>query len=53
MNWLFYIALITGGYVASIYTWPWIRQKALGVQAEADGLRNRARDLEAAVRAKV
>jgi len=34
--------LIAVGYIASIYTWPWIRTKIIGVEAEADALRDRA-----------
>ncbi len=36
------IAAFVGGYVGSIYSWPWIRAKALGAEAEAAKLRDRA-----------
>lgn len=39
---IFDVLFIAGGYVASIYTWPWLRTKLLGAQAEADRLRARA-----------
>ena len=53
MNTLLYVALVIGGYVASIFTWPWVRKTAFGVQAEAENLRAKARDLEATVKAKL
>jgi hypothetical protein len=53
MNWLFYTILVAGGYAASIYTWPWVRKTYLGAAAEADRLRNRARDMDATLRAKL
>lgn len=34
-----------GGYVASIYTWPWIRTTVLGVEAEIGILRTRLNSL--------
>jgi hypothetical protein len=42
-----YIVLFAAGYAASICTWPWIRKTALGVQAEAQILRDKAKALEA------
>lgn len=39
-----------GGYIASIYSWPWVREKFNGAVAEAEVLRQRARDLEAKIR---
>jgi len=47
MTILFYTALVVAGYVSSIYTWPLIRQALLGVQAEAQSLRAKAKALEA------
>lgn len=48
------IAILTlaavGGYIASIFTWPKLRQTAVGVENEIDGLRAKARDLEATLR---
>lgn len=43
---LAYCAVFWGGYVASIYSWPWVRTQAIGAAAEATKLRQRARDLE-------
>ena len=34
--------LFAAGYAASIYTWPSIRTKIIGVEAEANALRDRA-----------
>lgn len=39
---LWIILAATGGYIASIYTWPAIRATVLGVEAEAKLLRDRA-----------
>lgn len=36
------IAIAVGAYAAAIFTWPWLRTKLLGAQAEADRLRARA-----------
>lgn len=36
------IAIAAGAYVVAIFTWPWLRTKLLGAQAEADRLRARA-----------
>jgi len=44
------LAATLGGYVASIFTWPWLRQAAVGIEAEIDDLRAKARDLEASLR---
>jgi hypothetical protein len=38
--------IAVGGYVASIYTWPWIRTTCLGINEEVSKLRNRIRKLE-------
>ena len=35
-----------GGYVASIVTWPRLRQAIVGIENEIDDLRARARALE-------
>jgi hypothetical protein len=35
-----------GGYVASVVSWPWIRERAIGAGAEIDRLRARAKVLE-------
>ena len=34
------------GYVASIYTWPRLRQSLVGIENEIDDLRRKARALE-------
>lgn len=36
------IIIAAGAYVASIYTWPWLRLKIVGAQAEAAALQVRA-----------
>lgn len=41
------------GFVVSIYTWPWLRKLWLGATEEAERLRQKARDIEAAVRSKL
>ncbi len=45
-----YVALFAGGYVASIYSWPWVRKVVSGAEAEALRLRDRAREIEAKIR---
>jgi hypothetical protein len=35
-----------GGYAASVVSWPWIRERAIGAGAEINGLRERAKALE-------
>ena len=42
------IGLLVAGYVASIYTWPWLRTKLQGAQAEITALEARAAALKAA-----
>lgn len=42
-------ALLAGGYAASIYTWPWLRTKLQGAQAEITALEARAASLKAAL----
>ncbi len=42
-------ALLAGGYAASIYTWPWLRTKVQGVEAEVKALTARADALKAAL----
>lgn len=36
------IAAFVGGYVASIFSWPWIRTAFIGAEAEYEKLRARA-----------
>lgn len=43
-----YIVMLAGGYTASIYTWPWLRTKLQGVEAEIKALQARADTLKAA-----
>jgi hypothetical protein len=40
----------TGGYAASVYSWPRIRAAAIGAAAEIDQLRARAKALEDAIK---
>jgi hypothetical protein len=40
------IAGFAGGYAASVYSWPWIRERAIGAAAEISRLRARAKALE-------
>lgn len=47
---VFDVLFIAGGYVAAIYTWPWLRTKFIGAEAEAAKLRARAADVIAKVR---
>lgn len=43
-------ALLTAGYVASIYSWPRIRIWINGISTEAADLRQKAAQLEAKLR---
>lgn len=36
--WLLDVLMVVGGYAASVYTWPWIRTKFTGVEAEISSL---------------
>jgi hypothetical protein len=47
---IFDIVFLAVGYVASIYTWPWIRTKIGGATAEYDRLRERADSIINAVK---
>jgi hypothetical protein len=40
------VAGFAGGYAGSIYSWPWIRERAIGASAEIAKLRARAKVLE-------
>jgi hypothetical protein len=44
------ILAFAGGYVASMYSWPWLRTQAIGASAEITALRARARALEDSIR---
>ena len=44
------LATAAAGYVASIFTWPRLRQGLVGVENEIDDLRAKARALETALR---
>lgn len=46
------IVVFAAGYVASIYSWPWLRTHAQGAVTEINSLRQRAADLEAKLRGK-
>lgn len=35
------VAIFAGGYVASIFSWPWLRLKMIGAQAEYEKLKER------------
>ncbi len=45
-----FIAGFAGGYAASIWSWPWIRTRAIGAGAEISRLRVRAKALEDRIR---
>jgi hypothetical protein len=38
------------GYTASVYSWPWIRARAIGAGAEINQLRARAKALEDSIK---
>lgn len=44
------LAAGTAGYAVSIFTWPRLRQAAVGIENEIDDLRSKARALEATLR---
>jgi hypothetical protein len=46
------IFVAVGAYVASIYTWPWLRTKLVGIEAEVKALEARAQALKTAVTGK-
>lgn len=39
-------------YVAAIYTWPWLRTKLMGVEAEVEALLARAEALKKSITGK-
>jgi outer membrane murein-binding lipoprotein Lpp len=45
------VIIFAAGYVASIYSWPAIKQRINGVTAEAADLRAKAAALESKIRA--
>lgn len=50
---MYYVGLIAVGvgcYVASIFTWPALRQFWIGAEAEVQRLRDRARKVQAAMK---
>lgn len=51
MSLIWYGVLIVGGYVLAIYTWPAVRTFANGVEHEIAALREKARALEAKIKA--
>lgn len=46
------VILFAAGYAVSVYTWPWLRTKLMGAQAEVTSLEARAAALKAALTAK-
>jgi hypothetical protein len=50
---IFDIFVFLSGFVVSIYTWPWLRAKFLGAEAEAQKLRDRASAILAKARGTV
>ncbi len=50
-GWSFVIPLAIG-YVAAVWTWPWIRRMVLGAEAEAALLKAKADALLAKVKGK-
>jgi hypothetical protein len=46
------MALFVGGYVASIYTWQWVRTKWSGIETEIIKLEARAQALKEAITGK-
>lgn len=51
--WHLLIVAFAAGYVASIYSWPWIKEHANGALTEARSLRAKAEALEAKIRSKI
>ena len=45
-----FVAGFAGGYAASVYSWPRIRERAIGASAEIAKLRARAKALEDAIK---
>ena len=44
------VTAATAGYLASIYSWPWLRQALVGIENEIDDLRRKLRALEKKIR---
>lgn len=54
MKYLIFGAIcFSGGYAASVFTWTNVHTWFIGVQAKADKLREKARELEASIRARL
>lgn len=51
MEFALIIVALAGGYVASIYTWPWLRTHATGSMAEIQRLQKRTADISAKLKA--
>jgi hypothetical protein len=49
-DFLLAVALFAAGYAASIFTWPWIRKKFLGADAEIQRLSARIGRIMNAIR---
>lgn len=50
---IFDIFVFVAGYVACIYSWPWIKVTFNGAMTEAQKLRDKAAALEASLRSKI
>ncbi|MEA3028423.1 MAG: hypothetical protein QOF91_3708 [Alphaproteobacteria bacterium] len=50
MSFILILAAAAAGYVASIFTWPHLRQALVGLENEIDDLRAKARALETRLR---
>jgi hypothetical protein len=44
------VAGFAGGYAASVVSWPWIRERAIGASAEINRLRARAKALKDSIK---
>lgn len=43
---------LAGGYIASIYTWPWLRTKLMGAKTEIERLEARIKAIADAAKPK-
>jgi hypothetical protein len=41
-----FVAIFAGGYVVSIFTWPWLRLKLIGGEAEYQKLKARIESIK-------
>lgn len=51
----FWVAAVfgVGGYVASIFTWPKVREWISGKEVELEALKQKAKDLEAKIKERL